>query len=107
LRVASCVPKCGGDGIIESDQGGDPTYSTIAEIGLGGSEKLETNTSTAIFRVDGEPVNVPAPTIPASDYRADHQAVCFCDQESGWTVLKKGFDVLPAVSRAGMGTTGG
>jgi hypothetical protein len=106
-RIAGRLPECGGDGIVEGDEGRDPTDATVAEIGLGGLEKPETDTSTAILRVYGEPVNVPAPTVPAGDYRTDHQTVCHGDQEGGWTVPEEGFDVLSAVSGAGMGTTRG
>ena len=88
--------------IVICDKSSNPPRATFAKIFLGSSGQLKADTSTTIVLINGESVDVPAPTIPAGNHRANHLAIHFRDEEGGWTLRKEAFDMLFTVRRARM-----
>jgi hypothetical protein len=52
--------------------------------------------------VDGKSIDVPAPTVPAGDYCADHLFPNFSYEQSGWTAQEETFNVLSTIRCAGV-----
>jgi hypothetical protein len=105
LRVASRVPKGARILVVKCDKCRNPSYSSIAEVALSRAGKAQADALTAIVLVDSKSVDVPAPTVPASNNHPDNLLVSLGYEKGGWSVQDKAFNVLPAIRGAGMLTT--
>jgi hypothetical protein len=100
LRIAGRSPERASRLVIEGDQGGYPTGAAFAQILLAGPRQREPDALPPMPFVNGEPVHVPPPPIPAGDQSADDLTVALGDQKGGRGAGDQALDVPETVRRA-------
>lgn len=99
-RVAGRLPKPCRDLVVEGDERGHAARPAQAQAVLSGPDQREADPLSPVLVADGEPVHVPAPSVPGGDQGADDLPLSLGHEENGGRLRCQTLDVVDAVGRA-------
>lgn len=98
--IARGLPERARRLVLEGDQGRHPPCATAAQVLLAGARQRDPDALAPMALADGEPVQVPPPTVPGGDQGADDLPAALGTQEGGRGISNQVFDVVEAVGRS-------
>ena len=99
LGISGGIPERRSRIVLEGDQGCDPAGPAAAQILLASARQRDPDALPSMPGVNGKPIHVSSPAIPAGDQSAGDLIAALGDQESGRGICDQTLDVVQAVSR--------